>query len=74
MRRMECWLSSVQWPLLEETVSPRWASSAIGEGRREVMGDRAVAKGKDALGGLRSGFLRGLGAPSQSPSPARLRA
>lgn len=35
----------------------------IGEGRRGVRGERAAAKGKDALGGLRSGFLRGRGAP-----------
>lgn len=48
--------------------------SVIGEGHREVRGESAAGKGKDALGGLRSGILRvrGLqGAPSQSPSPAR---
>ena len=33
------------------------------------MGDRAVAKGKDALGGLRSGFLRGRGGPPPSLHP-----
>ena len=52
----------------------RWSAlagrrSAIGEGRREVMGERAVAKGKDALGGLRSGFLRGRGGPPPSLHP-----
>ena len=31
--------------------------SVIGEGRREVRGERAAGKGKDAFGALRSGIL-----------------